>query len=236
MASAPAASTLLVTGDRLRSLYVVPFVAYPPNPPAVGQGETIGLRTALYFTLLAISVIAAITAVLVGRRLAARWGAWYAGLAVVGGYLVVVVIAIAVLPTYDEVPAEFPAAVLYEFRTASFLTQLTLVDRARGRAGRADRLGPPPARSANRARTPTPRPSRPHDHPAVRGMRPNRPANGWPRWPPRPEPWAGSMIWPPGWRPARAPARRDRWTGCARSSWPVIMASRSIRSRPIRAR
>ena len=34
--------------------------------------------------------------------------------------------AIALLPGYDEVPAEFPASVLYAFRTGSFVTSLAL--------------------------------------------------------------------------------------------------------------
>jgi hypothetical protein len=76
-------STLLVTGTGFVSVYVLPFVTYPPNPPAVGQAETIGYRTGLYVTMLAISVIAGVTALLVGRHLARRWGAWYAGLAAV---------------------------------------------------------------------------------------------------------------------------------------------------------
>ena len=119
-------TTLAVTAIGFVSVYVLPFVAYPPNPPAVGQGDTIVTRTALYFTLLAISLVAAVAAVVVGRRLAVRWGAWYAVLAAAGGYLLVTLIAIAALPNYNEVPAGFPAVVLYQFRTASFLTQLTL--------------------------------------------------------------------------------------------------------------
>jgi predicted cobalt transporter CbtA len=119
-------STLLVTGIGFVSLYVLPFVAYPPNPPAVGSEETIGIRTALYVGAVAISVIAAIAAVLVGRRLAVRVGTWWAMLAAISGYLLVVLGAIALLPTYDEVPAEFPASVLYAFRTGSFVTSLAL--------------------------------------------------------------------------------------------------------------
>ena len=122
----PRASTVLVAGVGFVSLYAVPFVAYPPNPPAVGSAETIGLRTALYVTAVAISVVAAVTAVLVGRRLAARWGGWYAGLAAIGGYLLVCLAAIALLPNINEVPDDFPATVLYSFRTASFVTQLAL--------------------------------------------------------------------------------------------------------------
>jgi hypothetical protein len=122
----PRASTLLVAGIGFGSLYAVPFAVYPPNPPAVGDPGTIGTRTVLYFTLVAISLVAAVAAVLVGRRTAARWGAWYAGLAAVGGYLVIMLISAGLLPGYNEVPADFPASVLYEFRTASFVTQLTL--------------------------------------------------------------------------------------------------------------
>lgn len=108
------------------SVSLLPFLAYPPNPPAVGHADTIGTRTALYFIMVAISIIAAITAVLVGRRLATRWGAWYATLCAAAGYLVATFTAIALLPTYSEVPADFPAAVLYRFRMASLATQLIL--------------------------------------------------------------------------------------------------------------
>jgi predicted cobalt transporter CbtA len=34
--------------------------------------------------------------------------------------------AVALLPSYSEVPADFPATVLYEFRAASLITQLAL--------------------------------------------------------------------------------------------------------------
>jgi predicted cobalt transporter CbtA len=104
---------------------LMPFVAYSPNPPAVGHPETIGIHTELYFIMLAISIITAVTAVLVGRRLAARWGTWYATLSAIAGYLLVAITAIALLPTYSEVPADFPATVLYEFRMASLATQLS---------------------------------------------------------------------------------------------------------------
>ena len=108
------------------SVSLLPFVAYPPNPPAVGNPDTIGTRTALYFVMLAISIIAAVTAILVGRRLAGRWDPWYATLSVIAGYLLVTLTAVALLPSYSEVPADFPATVLYEFRAASLITQLTL--------------------------------------------------------------------------------------------------------------
>ena len=108
------------------SVSLLPFVAYPPNPPAIGDPETIGTRTALYFIMLAISIIAAVTATLVGRRLAGRWDPWYATLSAIAGYLLVTLTAVALLPSYSEVPADFPATVLYEFRAASLIIQLTL--------------------------------------------------------------------------------------------------------------
>lgn len=108
------------------SVSLMPFVAYPPNPPAIGHPDTIGVRTALYFIMLAASIIAAVTAVLVGRELAERWGAWYGTLIAIAGYLLVTISAMALLPSYSEVPASFPATVLYEFRGASLLTQLAL--------------------------------------------------------------------------------------------------------------
>src|ERR1044072_3419088 len=39
---------LILAAIMCLSLYVVPFIKYPPNPPAVGDPETIGLRDSLY--------------------------------------------------------------------------------------------------------------------------------------------------------------------------------------------
>jgi hypothetical protein len=122
----PRSTVLLVTGLGLLATYVVPSLAYPPNPPAVGQADTIGYRTALYFIIVAVSLIVGVTAVLVARRLAVRWGAWYATLACAAGYGVIMAVAIAIMPGYDEVPADFPATVLFDFRRASQLKQLAL--------------------------------------------------------------------------------------------------------------
>jgi predicted cobalt transporter CbtA len=119
-------TALSVTAIGFVAIDVVPFVAYPPNPPSVGHAETIGQRTALYFVLMAVSVIAATAAVLLGRRAAKRWGGWYSSLAAIAGYLVAMTVAIALMPGYDEVPPDFPASLLYQFRIASFGTQLAL--------------------------------------------------------------------------------------------------------------
>ena len=107
-------------------LYAVPFLAYPPNPPAVGHADTIGYRTGLYFTMVGLSVAFAAIGLIVWKRLEPRLGGWHAGLIAVAGYVVVAVVAIALMPSYNEVPDDFPAQVLFEFRQGSMLTQLTL--------------------------------------------------------------------------------------------------------------
>ena len=216
-------STLTVAAVGFVSLYAVPFLIYPPNPPAVGSGDTIGMRTGLYFAVVAISVIAAIAAVLVGRRLAERWGSWRAGLAAVVGYLVVIVVAFALLPHYNEVPGTFPATVLYEFRTASFLTQLTLwtvlavlLAESAGRLSRSAVRGSRTRRGrwlSSRGRS-LPRPRRPR---RPRGF-------GSALWRNPPARWGGSRTWPSGGRPAAGPARRRHPPPYARWSSPATTA------------
>ena len=120
------ASTLTVTGIGFTSWTLMPFLAYPPNPPGVGSAASIGLRIALYLSYVAVSTVAAVVAVLVARRMSHAWGGWYASLAAVTGYLLVMLAAIVLMPSYNEVPASFPAVLLYEFRLASLSTQATL--------------------------------------------------------------------------------------------------------------
>jgi predicted cobalt transporter CbtA len=95
---------------------------YPPNRPPVGHRHHRHPRCHHHGG----NSAAAVTAAAGQRRLANRWGGWYATLAAIAGYLVVTVGAIVLLPTYNEVPADFPAIVLYEFRRASLITQLAL--------------------------------------------------------------------------------------------------------------
>jgi hypothetical protein len=107
-------------------VFAVPFLKYPANPPAVGQAGTIGTRTGLYFVFVALSLIFGILAVVVGRRLAGRFGGWVGGLLATGGYIAAMVVCALVTPTIDEVPDGFPGSTLWSFRTASIGTQLVL--------------------------------------------------------------------------------------------------------------
>jgi predicted cobalt transporter CbtA len=130
-------SALLAAGA-FTAVYLVPFVKYPPNPPAVGQADTIGARTGWYLVMVLTSVVLAVVAVWLARRLAGRLGKWNAGLIAAGAYVVVIAVAIVLLPTVNETPRPmrdasgaiiypgFPADVLYDFRLLSLGTQLVL--------------------------------------------------------------------------------------------------------------
>jgi hypothetical protein len=93
-------------------VFAVPFLKYPANPPGVGDPGTIGRRTALYVSMIAVSILAAVVAYRVRRPLL--------GLAV---YIALVAAAAFVLPPVHEVPKGFPAETLWHFRLASLGTQ-----------------------------------------------------------------------------------------------------------------
>ena len=107
------------------AITLVPQLKYPANPPAVGDGDTIGLRTALFFGLLVLSILTVVIGVAVARRLRPL-GAWRAGLAGTATWLALTGAALLVLPTIDEVPPDFPAEVLHGFRLATLGVQAIL--------------------------------------------------------------------------------------------------------------
>jgi predicted cobalt transporter CbtA len=108
-------------------LFLVPQLKYPANPPAIGDPQTIGSRTTLYFAMIAWSVLAAIAALQIGRGLVRRRGSWNATLTASGFYIAAVAVAMLALPTVDEVPDGFPASLLWQFRLASLGGQLVLL-------------------------------------------------------------------------------------------------------------
>ncbi|MCZ4610739.1 CbtA family protein [Streptomyces sp. Lzd4kr] len=122
----PRATALLLSGCALLAVYVVPFLKYPANPPAVGDPDTIGRRTTLYFLMMVLSVLLAVAATILGRRLAPRLGTWYATVVAVAAFALVIGLAFAFLPVVNEVPADFPATVLWRFRLSALAMQVTL--------------------------------------------------------------------------------------------------------------
>ncbi|MCV7281709.1 CbtA family protein [Mycolicibacterium flavescens] len=130
----PAALALLSAAGMFVTVALMPGLKYPANPPSVGLDETVPERSSAFLTITALSVVGAAVAVGVGLAWARRWGAWRAGAAAVGGYLVVMVGAMALLPSFHEVPGPvsgpagllldgFPAEVLADFRVYSLVNQ-----------------------------------------------------------------------------------------------------------------
>lgn len=123
---APQSVSIYLAAAGFAAGYLVPFLKYPPNPPAVGHPDTIGSRTLWYLVMVLASVGVALAALWLARRLTARFGAFYARLLAAGSYGVVVITVMMALPSVAEVPPGFPAADLYEFRLVSLGTQLVL--------------------------------------------------------------------------------------------------------------
>ena len=65
----PGQSTAFAALGGYVAVALVPFLKYPANPPAVGNADTIGHRTTLYFVFLLISILALVAATALGQRL-----------------------------------------------------------------------------------------------------------------------------------------------------------------------
>jgi lysylphosphatidylglycerol synthetase-like protein (DUF2156 family) len=122
----PRATAAMVATLGFVTLILVPQIKYPANPPSVGEPDTIAVRTALYFMMIALSVIAAVAATSTARQLAHRFGGWNS--AMIGGvaYLIAVTVAMFILPPVNEVPAHFSATTLWNFRFGSLGIQAVL--------------------------------------------------------------------------------------------------------------
>lgn len=121
----PSQTTALVALIGFIAVGLVPFLKYPSTPPAVGNENTIASRTLEFFSMQGISVLAAIGAVLLARRLLERFGTYRSVLAAAGSYLFVVVVTALLLPTVNEI-GSFPGDTLWYFRLASLLTIATM--------------------------------------------------------------------------------------------------------------
>jgi predicted cobalt transporter CbtA len=122
----PRGTSALLAASGFVAIYLVPFFKYPPNPPAVGSPDTIGVRTALYVAMLALSLAGMIAAHVLRGRLAPRRGRWNAALLAGAAYLLGTLAVAMLLPAVDELPEGFPAATLWSFRIASLGGQAIL--------------------------------------------------------------------------------------------------------------
>ncbi len=95
----------MIAGFGFLGVYLLPFVKYPANPPAIGHTFTITTRGALYLTMVAGSLILLGLAVYLARRLTPRFGVL--GATVLSGvaFLVVYSVLIGVLPSLGHLAA-----------------------------------------------------------------------------------------------------------------------------------
>jgi hypothetical protein len=92
------ALSLLVAGGGFFALYLVPFLKYPANPPAVGNGDTIAQRAGLYGVMVVACVVFGAGAVWLARRLVARFGRWNATLLGGAAFVVAIGVVMAAMP------------------------------------------------------------------------------------------------------------------------------------------
>jgi predicted cobalt transporter CbtA len=119
----PRVTGALIAISGFIAVYAVPILKYPANPPSIGNPDTIGIRTAIYFGMILLSFASMIAAWNVRNRLVYQFGAWNATLIGAAVYLVAVVLFALAMPPLNEVPEGFPAVVLWQFRMASLGAQ-----------------------------------------------------------------------------------------------------------------
>jgi hypothetical protein len=122
----PRATSAVLALFGLLTVYLVPALKYPANPPSVGEPDTIKYRTGLYFLMMAISIASTLGAWMLRQRLLARYGAWNGSVMAIAAYLILLGIVFSLLPGINEVPASFPAVTLWNFRLASIGIQTVL--------------------------------------------------------------------------------------------------------------
>ncbi|MGX9836826.1 CbtA family protein [Enterobacter dykesii] len=108
------------------AMSLMPGLKYPPNPPAVGNPDTIGYRTGLYFVMMLLSIGIVISATWLSRQLTPRLGSGNALMWAVLFGIALMLVVCALMPTVNEVSDHFPADLLWNFRMSSFGTHLVL--------------------------------------------------------------------------------------------------------------
>ena len=117
----------LVAGAVLAGTFTVsPWLKYPPNPPAVGDPDTLGERQLLYLAVLVLTAVVAVGATRLAARLrAAGWDEPRRVAAVAAAVAVPLLIAYAVLPGAPDAVG-VPATLVWRFRLASLGGNLVL--------------------------------------------------------------------------------------------------------------
>ena len=122
----PRSLALLLALGAFVAIALAPALKYPPTPPAVGQHETVAFRTLAYFAMTGLSLVALILSVKVSTQLMTRVGVLNGLLLGAGGYVLLISMLQLGLPAINEVPADYPAVILWNFRVAAIGMQAVL--------------------------------------------------------------------------------------------------------------
>jgi predicted cobalt transporter CbtA len=107
--------SVILAGIMWITIYLIPFLKYPANPPTVGDAETVVLRSILYLSFIAISGFGAFVFYKLSQKLQSNKK--YLGLL---GYAIFIITAFFVMPENpDEITA--PMNLVNEFRLMSVL-------------------------------------------------------------------------------------------------------------------
>ncbi len=107
--------SLILAGIMWVTLYLIPFLKYPANPPTVGDGETIVLRAILYISFIAISGFGAVAF----YKLSKKFQTNKKFMALLGYGVFITAVFFAMPENPDEITA--PMNLVNEFRTMSVL-------------------------------------------------------------------------------------------------------------------
>tara|TARA_Y100000590_G_scaffold160226_1_gene183701 strand:+ start:750 stop:1466 length:717 start_codon:yes stop_codon:yes gene_type:complete len=106
--------TLILSGLMWITIFVIPFLKYPANPPTVGDAETVVLRGILFLSFIAISGLSAVGFYQFYKKLQKR-----KILAFVGYAVFISIVFVAMPENPDEITA--PMQLVNEFRNVSFI-------------------------------------------------------------------------------------------------------------------
>jgi hypothetical protein len=118
----------MIAGFGFLGVYLLPFVKYPANPPAIGHTFTIVTRGQLYLSMVACSLILLGLAVYLARRLAPRFGWTGAVVMSAVAFLVVYGTLIGLLPSLGNLPANVAASSQFGYARAATETPQPIVN------------------------------------------------------------------------------------------------------------
>ena len=107
--------SLILAGIMWLTLYIIPFLKYPANPPTVGDGETVVLRAILYLSFIAISGFGAVGFYQLSKKLRDNKKL----IALIGYGVFISAVFFAMPENPDEITA--PMNLVNEFRLMSVL-------------------------------------------------------------------------------------------------------------------